>query len=82
LASLIWWIGSYVYEEHDAFVCVKGVVLFLKTEAGGLAETVRTCQTTRVISLETEISVGRQENFRSDKEFRVEIYLSRLIFEM
>jgi len=29
-----------------------------------------------------EVSIGRQENFRSDKEFNVEIYLSLLIFDI
>jgi hypothetical protein len=64
------------------FPCVQGVLLFLKTDAGGLAETVRNCQTARVISLEAEVNIGRQENFRSDEEFGVQIYLSRLVFDM
>ena len=50
--------------------------------AEGLAETAHTCQTARVISLETEVNIGRQESFRSGEEFSVEIYLSRLIFDM
>jgi hypothetical protein len=43
---------------------------------------VRTSQTARVVSLETEVNVGRHENFRFDEEFIVEIYLSRLMFDM
>jgi len=50
-------------------------ILFLKTEAGDLVETARTCQTARVISLETE-------NVRFVEEFSAEIYLSRLMFDM
>jgi hypothetical protein len=57
-------------------------ILFLKTEAGCLAETARTGQTALVISLEMEVNIGRQDNFRSDEEFSIEIYLSHLIIDM